>query len=155
MTKQTVVEEQVVLEALKYVRSVLKHTTTLCLDAHVTSRDIARSINRDMRTTLSVPAIYASLKIMHRCNAYLGILADSSGVAESRPKFPPSHTPVDFTVREITRQWMSYVDMLARVESDWHNPDWNATEQVHMIMTRVVNYNTEKFFGVRFENGSE
>jgi hypothetical protein len=144
MTKQTVVEEQVVLEALKYVRSVLKHTTTLCLDAHVTSRDIARSINRDMRTTLSVPAIYASLKIMHRCNAYLGILADSS-----------SHTPVDFTVREITRQWMSYVDMLARVESDWHNPDWNATEQVHMIMTRVVNYNTEKFFGVRFENGSE
>ena len=151
--KQTVVDEQIVLDGIKYVRAIFKDLTRLCFDDDVSSKDVAKSIRDDMRVKLPVPKIFAALKVLHRCNAYIGIVAAARD-QDATPRFPTSKTAVDHTIAMLVRKWISHVELSASVEADWREAGWNPVDLVHETLKRVVDYNTKYFFATRFENSS-
>ena len=141
------IAQKVVLAGIKYVRGLIRDLTKHILSKQVSSKDIALSIQRDLRTTLATPAIYTALKVMHRCNEYIAIAYEAE-LYETPVKFPPSKTEVDHTIKVMVRDWIKTINQTTRIDKEWEDPQWNPLQDVNKALTRIIDHNSRAFFGI-------
>ena len=116
---------------------------------------VARSIMRDMRSSLPVPAIFAALKVMHRLQTFAQKTADAFEEDEGVPDLPSSENHVDFTVKQIWRKWLAALQKKASRRSDWEDAQWNYYGELAKSLRAIVDYNTRRYFDISFYDDND
>nr|BDC16962.1 hypothetical protein [Sicyoidochytrium minutum DNA virus] len=146
-------EQMVVVDGMAYANKFLKNITHYAFDKSLNSKDLALQTRTDLRLRVATPAIFTALKVLHRVNAYFGIAAIARD-NDKTPVFPPSRTPVDYTVKHISKTALARIDQITKVEADWKEENWNPYTTVHKMLEKILEYNFEVFFGLEIENES-
>lgn len=115
----------------------------------VETKDAQKTLLKKMRTTLPVPCIFATLKILQRVQSFMEIYSDAFDNEET-PKLPSSNGHVDHTVKTMFRRWCKQLQKTVRQQQDWEDHEWNPYKVMAAHLKSVIEYNTKVFFGVSF-----
>ena len=111
----------------------------------VMGRGGERVVVRKMRVRLPVPAVFATIKILHRL---LGMVRESrNSYDEDRAtRVQRCSNNVDYTVRRLYLGLARRVDRRASIEFGWHDGrPWHA---IYAFLERLVALAESAFFGV-------
>ena len=108
---------------------------------------ISKSLHKSMRTSVPVPSIFTSLKIMGRLQSYAEAQAKEFQV-DSTFHVPKPKNHVDHTVKLIFKRWLKQVDQYISQNSDWQEHEWNPWTDLSHVLKEVLDYNGKVFFGI-------
>lgn len=136
-------------EALCYVNDTCDY---LCDNAMVGTdqKAVAKSVLKSMRTHLSIPAIFATLRVMRRLQEMVSYAADAydDGEVAFKPK-KDKKCSVNFTMRKI------YTHLVKRVYKQFgcHMEDmeveFNPYRNISAMLDNIIQYIARKQFGIR------
>lgn len=140
----------VVHEALCYVSETMDY---LCDNAMVgtDNKTVSRNVLKSMRTHLSTPAIFATLRVMRRLQEMVAYAAEAyeDGEVAFKPPKDKKRCSVNFTMRKI------YAHLVKRVYKQFgrHMEDmeveFNPYHNISGSLDGIIQYVAHKQFGIK------
>jgi hypothetical protein len=138
----------VVFQSLKYSSDVINSIGVRIMGG-MKGRTLGRNLLSHMRTCLSVPAIFTTLRILRRLQAIMddGAKCFERGEFHLRPKnIKKNH--VDYTVAQIYSEWARGMLDSLKVSLNFDNPNYNPYRKTAAALDEVIAYVANKQFGI-------
>lgn len=137
----------IVHSALLYSNEILPVIVDRVLDG-IPTKTLVRNVLTDMRAYLSVPAMFAVLRIMRRAQTYLVEAADTVDSGELVGKISKGKKgSVDHTMNQI---WFNLSSHIASKTADSINIAANPYRDILDNLDEIIVYVAKKQFGVKF-----
>ena len=142
----------VVYHSLRYVSEVAPAIVDRVADG-MTPRELSRNLLSNMRTSLSVPSMFASMRIMRRLQMFVDLAADAydAGVfVFDTPKLHKKNN-VDYTVRCIYNTITDRLYDKHGESLEYFSHKYNPYRNISLTLDTVIAYVAKKQFGIKIK----
>lgn len=139
----------VVHESIVYVADITDHICDNALSETKPKR-VGKNILKSMRTHLSTPAIFASLRVMRRLQEMVKHAADAytnGEIAFTPPK--EKKCSVNYTMRQIYARLISRVYKNVGTRMETEQLDSNPYQEISDCFDGIIEYIAQKQFGIK------
>ena len=142
----------VVHQSFKYVAEILP-SVGYCVMSEMPHKEIAKNLLSNMRASLSVPAMFASMRILRKiqgmCNEAAESFNDGELVVSASGIGKKCH--VNFTAERIFQSFCDYMfeKYIRRLETA--NVEFNPYRDVSQALEVVIAYVAKKQFGIKIK----
>lgn len=141
----------VVHESLRYVASTADFISDHAL-AGSNNKVLAKEILKSMRTHLSVPAIFSTLRVMRRLENFVNHAAEAYASGEVAFKPPKTkRCSVNFTMRIIYAQLVKRVYKKIGRSMENLGEDFNPFASISVALNEIIQYIAQKQFGIKIQ----
>lgn len=138
----------VVHEAIVYVADICDHICDSALKGSP-PKQVGREVFKSMRTHLSTPTLFASLRVLRRLQEMIKHAADAYAngeIAFSPPK--EKKCSVNYTMRRIYARLIGRVYKLVGTDMEAQQLDSNPYQEISDCLDGIIGYIAQKQFGI-------
>lgn len=142
----------VIVQALKYVDGIMPALEDRVLEG-MRPRNLARNLLSNMRTALSVPSMFAAMRVLRRLQSVINVAAESYDGGElvfETPKMKKSS--VNYTVMCIYKSFLSRLTKKFGSRLETMQATFNPYRDVSTALDTVIAYVAQKQFGIEINN---